>query len=72
LTPTATISGLTAGQSYVLLRFDSVDALPARGGFLNAGWSAQYAFTASGATHVLSALDSIMSDGTYFYRCVHT
>ncbi|MDR3741807.1 MAG: hypothetical protein P4L40_22535, partial [Terracidiphilus sp.] len=33
-TPTATVSGLTVGNSYSLLRFDGASSLPAAGGFL--------------------------------------
>lgn len=72
-TPTAVVSGLTAGSTYTLLRFDSVAALPAKGGFLGTwashGWSVQVNFTATGSTASLS-LAPIISNGTFFYRAV--
>ena len=70
LFPVATVSGLTPGVAYVLLRFDSVGSLPATGNFLAAAWAQETPFVASGAVMTLTSLASIRSDGTYFYRCV--
>ena len=63
------ISGLTAGESYACLRFDNVKDLPSKGGFLNASFAARFNFIASSSTHDLN-VDTTMSDGSYFYRCV--
>jgi hypothetical protein len=70
LTATVTISGLTAGSSYALLRFDEASALPSRGGFLTARWSRKVVFVAAGAWMRVALPEPIQSDGTYFYRCV--
>ena len=69
LYPTATVSGLTAGANYALLRFDEAGAVPSSN-FLAGSWATKVEFTASGATQKLTGLDAIQSDGTYFYRCV--
>ena len=71
LTPTATVSGLTVGQAYALLRFDSAASLPAAGHFLaSATWSERVNFTATSTVMVLSGLASFLSDTTMFYRAV--
>ena len=71
LTPTATISGLTAGASYALLRFDTPGAVPANGDFLSAVAAVRVNFVAAAST-VTMQLAQIMSNSTAFYRCVRT
>jgi hypothetical protein len=69
--PSAKISGLEAGQAYHLLRFDEAGAVPASN-FIAGSWAVKVDFVASGTEHTLTGLDSIMSDGTYFYRTVRS
>lgn len=68
----ATVVGTVPGVSYALLRFDSAAALPAKGRFLQGSWSKRVDFVGpqGASSKVLAGLDPIMSDGTYFYRCV--
>jgi len=65
----AVISGLTKGDTYTILRFDSPDAVPSRGDFKAGSYGQHKTFEASGSTHTLD-LHPIMSDGTFFYRTI--
>ena len=69
--PTATVSQLTTGAVYALLRFDSPAAVPVSS-FLSGAYAQRVDFTATSTIHVLRAgeLEPIWSNGTYFYRCV--
>jgi len=71
MTPSAKISGLDAGVAYHLLRFDEAVAVPSSN-FIAGSWAVKVDFVASGPEHTLDNLDSIMSDGTYFYRTVRS
>ena len=66
--PVATIRGLTRKVSYTLLRFDSVAALPAAGGFLRAAYSERVDFIADDVNKTLSdgQLGQIWSNGAEF------
>lgn len=69
-TPRAIISGLTTNKSYALLRFDSVESLPPTSvKFIDGSWSERIDFVANKGEHEV-ILGAIMSDGTYFFRCV--
>jgi hypothetical protein len=67
--PSATVSLLTIGTQYSLLRFDDPSYVPL-GGFFAGPWTQVVNFTAVSATQVLNGLRPIWSNGTYFYRCV--
>jgi hypothetical protein len=79
---TATITGLSPGTAYSLLRYDdyatltSILAKSPFPGYLAAGGFAQrYNFTASSSIQQLTDDLPIMSsglssNGTYFYRCI--
>lgn len=63
------VSGLKSGNKYTCLRFDDVKSLPVNGGFLTSSYDAAFPFIATSDNHVLPVA-SVLSDGTYFYRCV--
>lgn len=69
-TATATITGLTKGKKYSILRFDKVADLGDSKNFLTAKWAKRYDFTAEDVTQTYSNLDALKSDGTYFFRTV--
>ena len=64
---TVTVSGLTAGMRYALLRFDNPAAVPARA-FLAAAYANKTEFVASGATWTERA--QFESNSTTLFRCV--
>jgi len=66
----ATVTGLTPGKKYALLRFDKADDLGDSKNFLQKKWAKKYEFVADSDTYVYEDLDPMMSDGTYFFRCV--
>lgn len=68
-TVTATVSGLTSGKQYSVLRYDDQRNVPISG-FLDSSFSERFDFTAQGATQELTDFDSFMSDATIFYRVV--
>ena len=63
-----TVSGLTPGQSYLLLRYDNYGAVPARDFASSGGYTWALNFTASGDTYSFG--DEFLSDGVVIYRCV--
>lgn len=68
-----TVSALTAGLKYALLRYNSAAALPTTGTaatFLASAYSARTNFTAKAATWVYTDPTPIVSSGTVYYRCV--
>lgn len=68
---TITVSGLTAGKKYALLRFDDTDDLPTTGSasdFLKSKYGIRVDFTAGGPNWTYA--DSFMSDGVAYYRAV--
>jgi hypothetical protein len=70
---TVTVSGLTPGQRYRLLRFDSTTKVPVSGGaaaFLAAGADGSVDFTADAAIWTYKDPVKIKSDGVAYYRCV--
>jgi hypothetical protein len=67
LRATVTVRSLTAGGTYVLLRYDDYRKVPVKG-FLSSAYSSSRTFTATGATAVFN--DSFKSNGIAIYRCV--
>jgi len=65
---TLTVSGLTEGNAYTCLRFDDPAAVP-KSSFLAGSWTQRFDFTAN-ATTAEVVVDPVMSDGSWFYRCV--
>lgn len=63
-----TISGLTLGGSYALLRYEDPDLVPDCD-FLNSKFTEKIVFTATGQIHTYAT--SFMSDSTTLFRCVH-
>ena len=64
---TVTVSNLTAGNRYALLRFDNAAEVPAAE-FLKAPYAAKSEFLAGGATWSTRA--TFLSNTTQFFRCV--
>jgi len=69
---TLIVSGLTAGQSYTCLRFDHPGKLPkADANLLKAGsHGLLHTFVAKGTSHTMPVNHGMMSNGSYFFRCV--
>ncbi|WP_394849591.1 C39 family peptidase [Pendulispora brunnea] len=68
---TVTVSGLTKGRSYALLRYDKAKNVPTdamAAGFLASKYDKRVDFTATGNTWAES--DTFDSDGVAYYRCV--
>ena len=68
-----TVSSLTVGGQYSLLRFDSILSVPTSGGaaaFLAVPAASRKNFTATDTTWTYKDPNPIMSDGATFYRCV--
>jgi len=72
LSATLKIWGLTPGQKYTLLRFDSPDALPKQGGFQAARGRAALAHDWTAEAAETSWPVQFMSDTTQFYRVVRS
>jgi len=75
LTGTVTVSGLTAGVGYALLRFDTTNAVPTTGNaaaFMAAPWSSMVNFTVKGKATTWTYKDKkkIPSNGVAYYRAV--
>lgn len=70
-TISATISGLEAGVSYTVLRFDSYATLPTKS-FASGPFTHKWSFVANGEEHLLSSFDTFMSNSTIFYRAVRS
>jgi hypothetical protein len=76
----AIISGLTQGKTYILLRFDSAESVPSNGQFVTGKWSKKYTFLSNTTLYTIteqtksddSSVGSMMSNGTYFFRCVES
>lgn len=64
---TLRISGLTAGETYAVLRYDSADVVP-KSDFLAGAYVDKQTFSASNSEHEMQV--SFQSDSTTFYRCV--
>jgi hypothetical protein len=72
---TVTVSGLTAGAKYSLLRFNGAAALPTKGGaaaFVAAAGANVFPFTATSATYTWVDPKSITTDSVVYYRAVAT
>jgi hypothetical protein len=70
---TVTVSGLTPGASYALLRYDDFTRVPTDGTaaqFLASPYSHRQDFTASSPQWVFVDPSSFPSDGATYYRCV--
>lgn len=68
-----TVSGLTPGRQYRLLRFNSIAAVPTSGGaaaFLASPADSAVNFVATGQTWTYTDPVKIASDGVAYYRCV--
>jgi len=65
----AHISGLTAGKKYSVLRFDDPRSIPSSN-FLAGSYDEKYDFVATSSDYTMSIPDTIMSDGSYFFRTV--
>ena len=73
LTGTATVSELTSGKRYRLLRYDSVSNVPVSGNaaaWLASKFDNMIDFTASGTTWTYEDPKKIVSNGVAFYKCV--
>ena len=67
LTGTILVSGLTAGKTYALLRYDNYKAVPTAN-YLSSAFTKKTTFKASATTKTLT--DSFMSNAIVIYRCV--
>lgn len=70
---TVTVSGLTKGRKYRLLRYNSAAAVPTSGdakAFLASKYSKSTSFTATGSTWTWTDPTPILSSGVAYYRCV--
>jgi len=65
-----TAQGLTAGQTYSLLRWDDFSRVPEDGRYLDSAFDRRYTFTAASAQHVFEDPVGFMSNGTTYYRLV--
>lgn len=65
----ATVYGLTVGEEYSLLRFDSVSSLENSRNFLQLDYSDRVDFTAAATTHEISGIQ-LRSDGEHYFRTV--
>lgn len=68
-----TISNLTIGESYVLLRYSSYEHVPTRGdetSFLQSTFENRHDFTATENNYVYHDPKTISSTGSVYYRCV--
>lgn len=68
-----TVTGLERGRTYALLRYDSVQDLPASGGvgeYLASNYARKTEFIAATATCTARDPEPFRSDGAVFYRCV--
>lgn len=63
------VYGLTAGQKYSCVRYDTVASLPVNCNFLFGPYAARYDFTAAAAVSVV-AVTGLMSNGSYMFRCM--
>jgi hypothetical protein len=73
VTGTVTVSGLAAGNSYALLRYDDYTNVPTSGsaaGFLASSYTYKTDFVAAGPTWALTDPKTIVSSGASIYRCV--
>lgn len=73
----ALVSGLKVGKSYTLLRFDNYTKVPKNGFKNNIGTEdMKYVFTASSTSTTLSSIpilsQGVLSNGSYFYRCIQS
>lgn len=65
----ATVSGLTIGNTYRVYRFDNPKTLPTSN-FAKGPFTKSFSFTATDTSMTLDHFDSFMSDSTIFYRAV--
>ena len=73
LNGSVTVSSLTVGGQYSLLRFDSILSVPTSGGaaaFLAVPAASRKNFTATDTTWTYKDPNPITSSGSTFYRCV--
>jgi len=63
------VSGLTPGNSYTILRFDTANAVPTSA-FSQGAFTKRFDFTATGYSYQLNNFDTFRSDSTIFYRTV--
>jgi hypothetical protein len=73
MTGNVTVSGLTAGQSYTLLRYDDYTQVPTNAsaaGFLGSSFTYHVNFTASGPRWTYTDPNTFTSSGSTTYRCV--
>ncbi|CAF1993420.1 unnamed protein product [Rotaria magnacalcarata] len=70
---TVTVSNLTIGSTYVLLRYASYKFTPVEGdanGFINSCFDVKHEFIADNSTYVYEDPKKIPSKGSVYYRCV--
>lgn len=73
MTATVTVSRLTVGGHYALLRYDDRTKVPTNASaaeFLASGFTHRTDFTAAQATWTLQDPSTFASDGAVYYRCV--
>jgi hypothetical protein len=73
MTATVTVSGLTTGLAYALLRYDDYRNVPTNtsaAGFLASQFTHRTDFTATGATWTFVDPVTFISSGTTYYRAV--
>ena len=63
------VSGLTAGERFVLLRYEHASAVPLSDFLRMGGWAARTDFVAP--SHAWNVGVTFMSNTTQFFRCVH-
>lgn len=64
------IAGLSEGQKYTILRFESPSLVPSENFVESMGWTKSWQFTASSDSEKMENFDVLRSDQTIYYRVV--
>ena len=64
------IIGLTPGQQYAIVRFDTPSSVPSSNFVGSMAWTKSWQFVAEGSTHQMPDFDVIKTDWSVFYRVV--
>lgn len=65
------IEGLSAGEQYVIYRWDSYQDFPPSGNYESSKYSFKYLFNSTGESYEMFDANLFLSDGSVVYRCVH-
>lgn len=70
LSGNVTVSGLTAGKRYTLLRWDDYTNVPIDSDYISSNYDFRHDFTAAGPTHLYRDPVTFPSWGATYYRCI--